>query len=274
MNNIYPNHTYIIRTDFHYHFQLLFTIIISLIPQVAQDFLSYYEYFLPYLLPFKYLRQLGVEFALKYIQAEDLQTNFIDIGPVNKSLNMLSVWVGGGCDSASQAFLNHVVRVDDYLWLAEDGLKMQGYNGSQCWDTCFTVQAMIDADLVETFPDCVRKVYSYLDRTQIKTDEEDRELYFRHTSKGGWPFSTAGHGWPISDCTAEGLKSVLKLHKLAKHLLPKDQLISESRLNDAVDVLLSLHNADGGWATYENNRGYGWYELLNPSGANELRHSV
>ena len=30
-------------------------------------------------------------------------------------------------------------------------------------------------------------------------------------------------------------------------------------------MLLTLQNPDGGWATYENNRGYGWYEWLNPS---------
>lgn len=30
-------------------------------------------------------------------------------------------------------------------------------------------------------------------------------------------------------------------------------------------MILSYHNPDGGWATYENNRGSGWYELLNPS---------
>jgi hypothetical protein len=29
---------------------------------------------------------------------------------------------------------------------------------------------------------------------------------YRHTSKGAWPFSIADHGWPISDCNAEGLK--------------------------------------------------------------------
>lgn len=28
----------------------------------------------------------------------------------------------------------------DYLWVAEDGMKMQGYNGSQLWDTAFAVQ--------------------------------------------------------------------------------------------------------------------------------------
>ena len=30
-------------------------------------------------------------------------------------------------------------------------------------------------------------------------------------------------------------------------------------------MLLTLQNVDGGWATYENNRGYAWYEWLNPS---------
>ena len=30
--------------------------------------------------------------------------------------------------------------------------------------------------------------------------------YYRHISKGAWPFSTRDHGWPISDCSSEGLK--------------------------------------------------------------------
>ncbi len=39
----------------------------------------------------------------------------------------------------------HLPRVYDYLWLAEDGLKMQGYNGSQLWDTSFAVQVCVSA---------------------------------------------------------------------------------------------------------------------------------
>jgi len=41
--------------------------------------------------------------------------------------------------------------------------------------------------------------------------------------------------------------------------------ISDERLFKALNVLLTLQNVDGGWATYENNRGYSWYEWLNPS---------
>jgi hypothetical protein len=39
----------------------------------------------------------------------------------------------------------------------------------------------------------------------------------------------------------------------------------QNRLQQAIHILLSYQNGDGGWATYENNRGYGWYEWLNPS---------
>jgi squalene/oxidosqualene cyclase-like protein len=145
-------------------------------------------------------------------------------------------------------------------------MKMQGYNGSQCWDTSFAIQAIVEGNFTEEIPECCRKVYDYLDRTQIKNDEENREYYFRHISKGGWPFSTAAHGWPISDCTSEGLKGVLALHEASLGtIVPAEKRICDDRLKDACNVILSYHNVDGGWATYENNRGYGWYELLNPS---------
>ena len=232
--------------------------------KVAQDFMALYEnYILPYCYPLQLLREAALKYVIDYIHAEDKQTNYVDIGPVNKSLNMLSVWIDGNQDITTEAFQRHIPRIDDYLWVAEDGMKMQGYNGSQCWDTSFAVQAIVEGNLAEEFPECAKKIYDYLDRTQIATDEDNREYYYRHVSKGGWPFSTAAHGWPISDCTAEGLKGILSLHK-TNLISPKDK-ISDERLKDAVNVLLTLHNGDGGWATYENNRGYGWYEMLNPS---------
>lgn len=44
----------------------------------------------------------------------------------------------------------------------------------------------------------------------------DLSYWYRHISKGAWPFSTADHGWPISDCTAEGLK--VKNNQMQLHL--------------------------------------------------------
>jgi squalene/oxidosqualene cyclase-like protein len=238
--------------------------------KVAQDFLALFERVMKCSSFLQSLRKKGLEWSLDYIHAEDIQTNYIDIGPVNKALNMLAVFAGNGENNQEENFLRHVSRVDDYLWVAEDGMKMQGYNGSQCWDTAFATQAMVESDLVlssSSYSNTLVQAYSYFDRSQIKNDEDNREYYYRHISKGGWPFSSAAHGWPISDCTAEGLKAVLCIHandKL-KALIPKTMLLTEERFADAVNVILSYQNPDGGWATYENNRGYGWYELLNPS---------
>lgn len=89
--------------------------------------------------PFSSLRRAGVQYAMSYMRSEDIQTNWICIGPVNKVLNMLCVWADNG-NQPSDSFYRHVARLDDYLWVAEDGMKMQGYNGSQCWDTSFAIQ--------------------------------------------------------------------------------------------------------------------------------------
>mgnify|MGYP000854470520 CR=1 FL=1 len=190
---------------------------------------------------------------------------------------MLSAYHAAGQRTDTPSFTKHLLRVPDYLWISEDGMKMQGYNGSQGWDASFAMQALAEADLVDEFASMCKKAYSYLERTQILCSAdsraspalayetaEQRQKYFRHVSEGGWPFSTAAHGWPISDCTAEGLKAVLLLRGHAciqAHCAP----ISDVRLYKALEVLLTLQNVDGGWATYENNRGYSWFEWLNPS---------
>ena len=186
-------------------------------------------------------------------------------------------------------------------------MKAQGYNGSQCWDTSFAIQAIWECKLLDHFPLLSAKVWAYLERSQILSTETSqaspayqyetpasRERFYRHVSKGGWPFSTSAHGWPISVCTGEGLKGVLALMDspavmaaVGKGVLKS---IEPSRIYDAVNVMLTLQNEDGGkshlvvvlvftrilrnaslivayvgWATYENNRGFGWYEELNPS---------
>lgn len=207
---------------------------------------------------------------------------YFSIGPVNKVLNMLCQFHTTGGNLQHPTVVNHMMRVQDYLWVAEDGMKMQGYNGSQCWDTSFFAQALHEASLIDEFPEMSRKIWAYLERTQILSTEVSqsspaykyesngyRNKFYRHISEGGWPFSTSAHGWPISDCTSEGLKGTLCLLKSQTIQFGlKDQSllnISEVRLQKAVNVLLTYQNEDGGWATYENNRGWGWYEQLNPS---------
>ncbi|RVX03778.1 Cycloartenol synthase [Vitis vinifera] len=176
-------------------------------------------------------------------------------------LNMLCCWIE---DPNSEAFKLHIPRIIDYLWIAEDGMKMQGCNGSQLWDTCFAVQAFISTNLGEEYGLTLRKAHQFIKNSQVLEDcPGDLKFWYRHISKGGWPFSTADNGWTTSDCTAEALKAVLLLSKLLLETVGEP--LDMGQLFDAVNVILSLQNEDGGFATYELTRSYRWVELINPA---------
>ncbi|XP_027906857.1 cycloartenol synthase-like [Vigna unguiculata] len=207
------------------------------------------------------LREKALRTVMERIHYEDETTRYICLGPVNKVLNMLCCWVE---DPNSEAFKLHLPRVHDYLWVAEDGLKMKGYNGSQLWDAAFIVQAIISTNLTEEYGPTLRKVHTFIKNTQILENcPGDQNKWFRHISKGSWPFSTVDHGWPTSDCTAEGLKACLLLSNIAPEIVGEP--LGAKRLYDAVNIILSLQNKDGGFPTYELTRSYNWMEIINPS---------
>uniref|UniRef100_A0A8C5CBW8 Terpene cyclase/mutase family member n=1 Tax=Gadus morhua TaxID=8049 RepID=A0A8C5CBW8_GADMO len=183
------------------------------------------------------LRGKAVKELYEHIQADDRFTKSISIGPISKTINMLVRWHVDG--PTSPAFQEHVSRIPDYLWLGLDGMKMQGTNGSQLWDTCFAVQAYLEV-----------------------TSSLNKPKYYRQMNKGGFPFSTRDCGWIVADCTAEGLKSLMLLQELCPSIEPP---VPPKRLYQAVNVLLSMRNSDGGFATYETKRGGKLLELLNPS---------
>lgn len=230
----------------------------SVILQVINSVLYYYEK-----VHSSWLRKRAVEFTFDQVRYEDEQTKYIDIGPVNKTMNMLCVWDREGY---SEGFWKHYDRLNDYLWLSADGMKMQGYNGSQLWDTAFWAQAVIESGLGTQFATSMKKLNNYLDITQVPDNTPDMEKHFRHYSKGAWPFSTVDHGWPISDCTAEGIKASLGMREF-----PFTDVISNERIADGVNVVLTLQNSDGSWASYENKRTGEWLESINPS---EVFHNI
>uniref|UniRef100_A0AAY5K0W9 Terpene cyclase/mutase family member n=1 Tax=Esox lucius TaxID=8010 RepID=A0AAY5K0W9_ESOLU len=169
-----------------------------------------------------------------HIQADDRFTKCISIGPISKTINMLVRWHVDGPSSA--VFQEHVSRIPDYLWL----VRHLGTNGSQLWDTAFAVQAFLE----------------------IPDNPPDFQKYYRQMNKGGFPFSTRDCGWIVADCTAEGLKSLMLLQEQCPFI---SQHVPFQSLCDAVSVLLSMRNSDGGFATYETKRGGRLLELLNPS---------
>ncbi|KAK1361098.1 Terpene cyclase/mutase family member [Heracleum sosnowskyi] len=241
------------KEDLYYPHPLIQDILWGTLHKVVEPFLMNW--------PGKKLREKSLRTVMEHVHYEDENTRYICIGPVNKVLNMLCCWVE---DPNSEAFKLHLPRLYDFLWIAEDGMKMQGYNGSQLWDASFAVQAFISTGLAEEYSSTLRKAHMFIKNSQVEDDcPGDLDFWYRHISKGAWPFSTTDHGWPISDCTAEGLKAALLLSKLSPELVGEP--IDAKRLYDAVNVILSLQNSDGGYATYELTRSYGWLELINPA---------
>ncbi|XP_058113479.1 cycloartenol synthase-like isoform X2 [Magnolia sinica] len=211
--------------------------------------------------PFSKLREKALSVTMQHIHYQDENSWYISIGPVSKVLNMVCYWVD---DPSSEAFKLHIPQIYDYLWVAEDGMKMQGTNGSQLWDTAFAIQAIISSDLVEEYGSTLKKAHDFIKKSQIRVNcSGDFSSWHRHISKGAWPFSTVDQGWQVSDCTAEGLKAAILLSKIPPETVGEP--ISAEQSYDAVNVLLSLQNSNGGFASYELTRSYQWMELINPS---------
>jgi lanosterol synthase len=205
------------------------------------------------------LRRHAMDQVLDHVRHEDRATHYVDIGPVNKVLNaFVHLFRDGGRDDFERAF----AACDEYLWQGHDGTKMQSYNSSKLWDTVFATQAAIAGGALSSHGShraMVERAYGYIRDNQILEDVPDHERYHRHASRGGWPFSNRAHGWPITDCTAEGLKCAIALDGRY------DESIPEELLRESVRLILSWQNDDGGWATYERQRGGAWLEALNPS---------
>lgn len=76
---------------------------------------------------------------------------------------MLACWVE---DPNSKAFMKHLARVHDYLWVAEDGMRMQSF-GSQNWDTSIALLGLSTSNLQEEIWDTLKKGHDYVKQSQV-----------------------------------------------------------------------------------------------------------
>ncbi|RLM69703.1 hypothetical protein C2845_PM17G06810 [Panicum miliaceum] len=113
--------------------------------------------------PGRKLREKALATAVSHIHYEDECTRYISFGVVPKALNTLACWIE---DPNSEAFKRHIARVFDYLWIAEDGMKMQIYDGSQVWDAGFTIEALVATGLVEELGPTLNRGHSFLKNSQ------------------------------------------------------------------------------------------------------------
>ncbi|XP_034607262.1 cycloartenol synthase isoform X3 [Setaria viridis] len=211
--------------------------------------------------PGRKLREKALRKVLCHIHYEDENSRYITSGPVSKVMHMLACWIE---DPNSEAFKLHIPRIYDYLWLAEDGMKMKGYDGSQLWEAGLTAQAIVGTCLIEDFIVTLKRVHAFVKMSQVLHNcPGDFKNWYRHKSKGGWTFSTGDQGWAVADCTATGLKAALLLSMISPEKVGEP--LEAERFYDAIDCLLSFKNNNGGFATYELTRSYKWLEYLNPS---------
>ncbi|GLT55102.1 hypothetical protein SLA2020_282510 [Shorea laevis] len=197
---------------------------------------------------------------MKHIHYEDENSRYIAIGSVEKVLCMLACWVE---DPNGDYFKKHIARIPDYIWVAEDGIKIQSF-GSQAWDTSFTIQALLSSELIDEIGPTLAKGHDFIKKSQVKDNPSgDFKSMYRHISKGSWTFSDQDHGWQVSDCTAEALKCCMLFSMKPPEIV--GEKMDPERFYDAVNVILSLQSKNGGVPAWEPARAQNWLELLNPT---------
>ncbi|CAN1344460.1 Beta-amyrin synthase [Linum perenne] len=195
----------------------------------------------------KLVRKKALEVTMKHIHYEDECSRYITSGCVVKVLCMLACWVE---DPNGDSFQKHLARIPDYLWVAEDGMKMQ---------------ALLACGMnVDETGDVLRKGHEFIKSSQVKDDPHgDFKSMYRHISKGSWTFSDQDHGWQVSDSTADGLKNCLLFSKMSPQLVGEP--MEPTRLFDSLNIILSLQSKNGGLSAWEPAGAQKWLEVLNPT---------
>ncbi|WCJ39180.1 Lupeol synthase [Euphorbia peplus] len=208
--------------------------------------------------PFSKLREKALYKVMDLLHFEDHQSRFLDQSCLEKFLHMLVYWAK---DPTQEAFKSHLARLPDYLWLAEDGMKVQNL-GTQTWDAVFYVQAILASDLTDEYGTTLTRAYEFIKQTQIRENPRGNfKKTFRCISKGAWPLADQDHGWQVSDSTAEAL---IALMLLEMHREIVGNKVESKRLYDAVDFLLTLQGKSGGISVWEPPSSSPWLEMFNP----------
>lgn len=205
------------------------------------------------------IKKSAEDWTFDLIQREDENTDFADLAPVSSPMNMVACFIHDGPDSYSVK--RHRERLPEFLWMKHEGMLVNGTNGVQTWDTSWLVQAVVEAGLAEDpkWKPMLTKALEFLEDQQIRENCKEQRVCYRQQRKGAWAFSTKTQGYTVSDTTSEALKAVLMLQRLPGY--PK--LVSDERIQDAIDTLLTMQNASGGFASYEPTRGSEYLEVLN-----------
>ncbi|KAM3748988.1 hypothetical protein ACB098_05G149700 [Castanea mollissima] len=207
----------------------------------------------------KLVREKALHVTMEHIHYEDEISRYITVGVVEKAICMLACWVE---DPNGDYFKKHLARMKEFIWIAEDGIKMHSF-GSQSWDASLTIQALLASDLTSEIGLVLARGHNFIKISQVRDNPSgDFRRMYRHISKGSWTFSDQDQGLQVSDCTAEALKCCLHFSMMPPEIV--GEKMEPERLFDAVNILLSLQSKNGGLATWEPAGAGHWLDLLNP----------
>ncbi|KAM4112553.1 hypothetical protein ACJW30_05G149000 [Castanea mollissima] len=207
----------------------------------------------------KLVREKALHVTMEHIHYEDEISRYITVGVVEKAICMLACWVE---DPNGDYFKKHLARMKEFIWIAEDGIKMHSF-GSQSWDASLTIQALLASDLTSEIGLVLARGHNFIKISQVRDNPSgDFRRMYRHISKGSWTFSDQDQGLQVSDCTAEALKCCLHFSMMPPEIV--GEKMEPERLFDAVNILLSLQSKNGGLATWEPAGARHWLDLLNP----------
>lgn len=206
-----------------------------------------------------FIKNKAESWVSKLVDMEDANTEYSCLAPVNAPMNTLVTYIRDGPDG--YGFNRHIERLEEYVWVKDEGMFVNGTNGVQCWDTAFLIQAIFEAGLQDDpkYRPMLLKALKYLESQQIRENCVDQEKCYRQPRKGGWPFSNKDQGYGVSDCISEALKGVILLQKVGGF----PEILEDQRIFDAVDTVLLYQNENGALSSYEARRAGDWMEVLN-----------
>ncbi|KAL2933173.1 Beta-amyrin synthase, partial [Bienertia sinuspersici] len=190
------------------------------------------------------IRKKALEVTMEHIHYEDENSRYLTIGCVEKK---------------------HLARVQDYIWIAEDGLKMQSF-GSQQWTCGFGLQALLASNLsLDEIGPALKKGHFFI--------KELRTIHLG-TSKVCTATFRRDHGLSqIKIMVGKSLIALLKCCLILSMMPPEivGEKMDPEQLFDSVNILLSLQSKKGGLSVWEPAGAQEWLEILNPT---ELFESI
>ncbi|MEL6379289.1 MAG: squalene--hopene cyclase [Pseudomonadota bacterium] len=142
-----------------------------------------------------------------------------------------------------------LAALDDPRWRVDVGsATFIQASTSPVWDTVLTLLALDDADVLDDYPDEVRRAVQWvLDQQVLRPG--DWQVKVPDIAPGGWAFEYKNYFYPDTDDTAVAL---IVLSRLRDDPHWREQGI-ETAISRGVDWLLGMQSKNGGWGAFDKD---------------------